>query len=219
MVPVHTGRHSTIIIWNFILQWHPGLTLFRCSLYAFKTCSSEQSNVSTNISAIVHLSFENEKEEIWFKISINSLSSQPCSLRSYSIVFISVFWKPVKILPLCSWEWEVQQICGCGDYWNDPSFLAWFFPFWCIFKTRWTVPSLSDFSSKVLKSPKFEYLGYRWVSSIIHIRPVSFWTHNCICIQEVKLPLLSSFSIQCCKFWGIIYKLNYLSQLHILQNH
>ena len=129
MVPVHTGRHSTIIIWNFTLQWHPGLTLFSCSLYDFKTCSSEQSNVSTKISAIVHLSFENEKEEVWFKISIKSLSSQPCILCSYSSVFISVFWKPVKILPLCSWEWRRNKFVAAEIIGTSQAFWHGFFHF------------------------------------------------------------------------------------------
>ena len=141
MVPVHTVRHSTITIWNFSLRWHPGHTLFRCSLSDFKACSSEQNNDSTKFSAVAHLTFEYKKEEIWFKISIKSLGSQPCILCSYSSVFISVFWKPVKILPLCSWEKEAQQICWGRDYWERPKLFVKVFLLWCIFKTRWTVPS------------------------------------------------------------------------------
>ena len=92
MVPVHTIRRSTIIIWNFTIRWHPGHTLFRCSLSDFKTCSSEQSNVSTEISAFAHLPFENEKEEIWSKIWIKSLSSQP-SFYVHTHQFLSQFFE------------------------------------------------------------------------------------------------------------------------------
>ena len=92
MVPVHTVRRSTIIIWIFTLRWHPGHTLFRCSLCDFKTCSSEQSNVSTIISAIAHLPFEYEKEEIWLKFWIKSLSSLP-SFYLHTHQFLSQFFE------------------------------------------------------------------------------------------------------------------------------
>ena len=157
MVPVHTVRHSNIIIWNFILRWHPGHTLFWFFFSNFKSCSSEQSNVSTKISAIAHLPFEYEKEGIWLKIWIKSLNSQP-SFYAQTHLFLSQFFeKQPKFYHYVARKRRHKKFVEAEIIGNDPSNLSRLFFVFPFLKLDGPSRPLSFFSSEAQKCPNLEH--------------------------------------------------------------